>query len=152
MKNENELYNYYLQSMGLDVWVPRHDVSSRTELTSLAKQIASCTKCELHRTRTQTVFARGNYKAKLMVIGEAPGFYEDKQGEPFVGKAGLLLNNMLNSIGMNEDDVYIANVLKCRPPANRDPIPEEISSCSGYLIQQIALVRPKLLLALGRFA
>ncbi|KTD11416.1 uracil-DNA glycosylase [Legionella jamestowniensis] len=147
------LHQYYLQAMGIDVWVSREKKSScEKNLSQLANEVASCSRCVLHNTRTQTVFARGNPLAKLMIIGEAPGFYEDKQGLPFVGKAGMLLNQMLKSVGLTEQDVYIANVLKCRPPDNRDPKPEEIVHCSGYLAEQIQLVNPLLLLALGRFS
>lgn len=158
----NQLRLYYLQQLGIKPWVVRDSTDSAqvtltkpcavTEFTSLLENVASCTKCSLHATRTQTVFARGNPKAKLMIIGEAPGFYEDKQGMPFVGKAGTLLNRMLASIGMSEDDVYIANVLKCRPPDNRDPQLDEIQQCSGYLTQQIRMINPNVLLAVGRFA
>ncbi|MGQ3887444.1 uracil-DNA glycosylase [Legionella sp. CNM-1927-20] len=143
---------YYLQQMGVDVWTPRQTHICSNKLIDLASTVANCTKCPLYQNRTNTVFSRGNSSAKLMIIGEAPGFNEDKQGLPFVGRAGALLNQMLNSIGLTEDDVYIANVIKCRPPENRDPRPEEILQCSGYLVQQIELVAPKLLLALGRFA
>lgn len=145
---------YYLQQMGIDIWKirspiqPTHTIS----LTDLAKRVSSCTRCPLHQSRTQTVFSRGNPNAKLMIIGEAPGFHEDKQGQPFVGKAGGLLNRMLMSIELTENDVYIANVLKCRPPENRDPNIEEIEQCSEYLAQQIEAVQPKLILAVGRFA
>ncbi|KTC78318.1 uracil-DNA glycosylase [Legionella brunensis] len=146
-------FNYYLQTMGIDVWVKREaNVSCEKQLAKLTQEVASCSGCLLHKTRTQTVFSRGNPLAKLMIIGEAPGFYEDKQGLPFVGKAGMLLNQMLQSIGFTEQDVYIANVLKCRPPDNRDPKPEEISQCSSYLARQIELINPHLILALGRFA
>lgn len=146
------LNHYYLQTMGIDVWVSREKKSSEKNLSQLADEVASCSRCVLHKTRTQTVFSRGNPLAKLMIIGEAPGFYEDKQGLPFVGKAGMLLNQMLQSVGLTEQDVYIANVLKCRPPDNRDPKQEEIVHCSGYLTEQIQLNNPHLLLALGRFA
>ncbi|KTD20814.1 bacteriophage-type DNA polymerase [Legionella lansingensis] len=147
------LHPYYLQTMGVDVWLERkHSSSCTAQLSHLALQVASCERCVLHKTRSQTVFSRGNPQAKLMIIGEAPGFYEDKQGLPFVGKAGMLLNQMLQSIGLTENDVYIANVLKCRPPENRDPKPEEISQCSSYLTRQIELINPHLILALGRFA
>jgi len=148
----NELNEYYLQQMGIDVWKERKIYSCAGELSQLASQVSSCTRCVLHKSRTNTVFARGNYEARLMIIGEAPGFYEDKQGLPFVGKAGGLLNQMLNSIGLGENEVYIANVIKCRPPDNRDPQSDEIEQCSNYLAEQIRLVAPKLLLALGRFA
>ena len=126
--------------------------SKEESLSLLAQNVAACTRCPLHQTRKQTVFFRGNPQAKLMIVGEAPGFYEDQQGRPFVGKAGGLLNQMLQSVGIQEDAVYIANVLKCRPPNNRDPKTEEISQCSHYLRQQIALVKPDLILAVGRFA
>ncbi|WED44126.1 uracil-DNA glycosylase [Legionella cardiaca] len=147
------LNNYYLQTMGIDVWLKREQVySCEKQLLQLTQEVASCARCILCKTRTQTVFARGNPLAKLMIIGEAPGFYEDKQGLPFVGKAGMLLNQMLLSVGLTEQGVYIANVLKCRPPENRDPRPEEIIQCSSYLTRQIELIKPYLILALGRFA
>ncbi len=149
----NQLNRYYLQTMGIDTWVVRQDSSSvKKSLPLLAQEVAACTRCPLHKTRSQTVFSRGNPNAKLMIVGEAPGFYEDKQGLPFVGKAGSLLNQMLHSIHLNEEDVYIANVLKCRPPDNRDPKIEEITHCSSYLVQQITAVNPQLILAVGRFA
>jgi uracil-DNA glycosylase len=145
--------NYYLQTMGIVRWVVRHvNLSCEQHLSDLAQEVASCTRCPLHKTRSQTVFARGNATARLMIIGEAPGFYEDKQGLPFVGKAGSLLNQMLYSIGMGENEVYIANVLKCRPPNNRDPDSQEIAQCSSYLASQIKYIAPSLILALGRFA
>lgn len=147
------LNRYYLQAMGIDLWVLRQPRSSyEQDLSALAKEVAACTRCPLHKTRTQTVFFRGSSKAKLMIIGEAPGFYEDQQGQPFVGKAGGLLNRMLQGIEMIEEDVYIANVLKCRPPNNRDPQVDEIAQCSSYLARQVELVQPHLILALGRFA
>jgi len=119
---------------------------------TLASQVKSCISCGLHQSRTQTVFGVGSLQAKLMLIGEAPGFHEDKQGEPFVGRAGQLLNAMLHSIGLNRELVYIANILKCRPPQNRDPGPEEVAKCLPFLQQQIELLAPKLLIALGRVA
>lgn len=118
----------------------------------LQQAVMTCTLCELAQSRTQAVFGVGNHQADLMIIGEAPGVDEDKQGEPFVGKAGQLLNAMLKAIGFTRTDVYIANILKCRPPNNRDPKPEEAILCSSYLHRQIALVKPKLILALGRIA
>ncbi|ARB93716.1 uracil-DNA glycosylase [Legionella longbeachae] len=148
----DELKHYYLQIMGIDLWKLRQSNSCQKDLSSLAKEVSSCTRCPLHKTRTQTVFYRGHEKAKLMIVGEAPGFYEDQQGLPFVGKAGGLLNQMLRSIEMVEKDVYIANVLKCRPPDNRDPHLDEIAQCSSFLVRQIELVKPHLILALGRFA
>lgn len=149
----NALNRYYLQAMGIDLWELRQSHSScEQDLSALAKEVAACTRCSLHKTRTQTVFFRGSAKAKLMIIGEAPGFYEDKQGFPFVGKAGSLLNQMLQGIEIIEEEVYIANVLKCRPPNNRDPQLDEIVQCSPYLARQIELIQPHLILALGRFA
>lgn len=118
----------------------------------LIQQVQQCTLCDLHATRTQTVFGVGKRNATVMFIGEAPGAEEDKQGEPFVGRAGQLLNEMLRAIRLQRDDVYIANILKCRPPGNRDPKPEEAAQCVAYLQRQIALVQPKLLVALGRVA
>jgi len=118
----------------------------------LAAEVRACTRCGLHKTRTQTVFGVGRRDAELLVIGEAPGADEDRQGEPFVGRAGQLLNAMLRAIGLPRKDVYIANILKCRPPGNRDPQPEEASACTPYLSRQIALVRPRAILAVGRIA
>jgi DNA polymerase len=119
---------------------------------TLASQVRVCTLCGLHRSRTQTVFGVGRRDAELLVIGEAPGADEDRQGEPFVGRAGQLLNEMLRAIGLPRKDVYIANILKCRPPGNRDPQPEEAGACTPYLKQQIGLVRPRAILAVGRIA
>jgi DNA polymerase len=139
--------------MGIDYWVPRETSScSKNALIKLESDVSACQACSLHKTRSQTVFARGSIEARLMIIGEAPGFYEDQQGLPFVGKAGSLLNQMLQSIDLGEKDVYIANVLKCRPPNNRDPAEDEIIKCSAYLSEQIDLIEPDLILALGRFA
>nr|WP_233170422.1 uracil-DNA glycosylase [Aquitalea sp. ASV15] len=119
----------------------------------LEQAVANCQNCQLCQTRSQTVFGRGNPQARWMLIGEAPGEQEDRQGQPFVGKAGQLLDNMLAAAGLDrENDVYIANVLKCRPPGNRNPAPAEILACSNYLQQQIRHVQPTLILALGRFA
>ncbi|MSR14613.1 MAG: uracil-DNA glycosylase [Gammaproteobacteria bacterium] len=118
----------------------------------LAAQVAACTKCELHTGRIQTVFGVGARHAEWLVIGEAPGAEEDKRGEPFVGRAGQLLNSMLAGIGLARETVYIANILKCRPPNNRDPKPDEVLCCEPYLMAQIALLQPKLILAVGRIA
>jgi DNA polymerase len=118
----------------------------------LAERVRACTSCGLHKTRTQTVFGVGRRDARLFVIGEAPGADEDRQGEPFVGRAGQLLNAMLRAIGLPRSEVYIANILKCRPPNNRDPQPEESSCCTPFLSQQIALVKPRALLAVGRIS
>jgi DNA polymerase len=119
---------------------------------ALRDRVAACTRCELHATRTQTVFGVGNRAARWMFIGEAPGAEEDRQGEPFVGRAGQLLTSMLKALGLAREDVYIANVLKCRPPGNRDPRPEEARACRDYLERQIELVAPTLIVAVGRIA
>ena len=118
----------------------------------LRERVAACTACELCKTRTQTVFGVGNVRAEWLVIGEAPGAEEDRQGEPFVGRAGQLLNSMLLAIGLPRETVFIANILKCRPPGNRDPKPEEVARCLPYLHAQIALLKPKIILAVGRIA
>ena len=120
--------------------------------SELQAKVRACTLCGLHRGRTQTVFGVGRRDASLFVIGEAPGADEDRQGEPFVGRAGQLLNAMLRSIGLPRAEVYIANILKCRPPNNRDPEPSESTSCTPYLSRQIELVGPRVLLAVGRIA
>ncbi len=127
------------------------DVST-LDWTELRARVTACTACELHKARTQTVFGVGNLQAQWLVIGEAPGADEDRQGEPFVGRAGQLLDSMLRAIGMPREQVYIANILKCRPPGNRDPKPEEASCCTPFLHRQIALIRPKVILAVGRIA
>ena len=114
--------------------------------------VAGCTRCALAETRTQVVFGAGAPDADLMFVGEAPGFHEDKQGAPFVGAAGQLLGKLLAGIGLAREDVYVANVLKCRPPGNRDPLPEEIQACEGHLFRQIELIRPKVVATLGNFA
>jgi len=118
----------------------------------LQQQVANCTACGLCQTRTQAVFGKGNPRARLMLVGEAPGAEEDRQGLPFVGKAGQLLDNMLAAIGLGQDEVFIANVLKCRPPGNRNPAADEIAACADYLRWQIAHVKPDVLVTLGRFA
>lgn len=141
-----------LNAMGIQAWQLKNNTNSSLDWDSLKQQVAQCRACGLSQARTQTVFGVGNRLADLMIIGEAPGFYEDKQGEPFVGRAGQLLNAMLESIGLDRSSVYIANVLKCRPPENRDPLPEEVDLCTPFLEKQIQLVNPKLLLAVGRIA
>ncbi len=125
---------------------------STLDWQSLQKTVATCQLCDLHKSRTQTVFGHGNPQANWMVVGEAPGVEEDRQGLPFVGRAGQLLTNMLAAIGLMRDEVYIANVLKCRPPNNRDPKPEEAMACSAYLQRQFELVEPKIILVVGRVA
>jgi DNA polymerase len=163
----------YLDALGVDVYVRRSTtaaaaseavhtaaapagVAARPEAAldwdPLRAMVAVCTRCSLCETRTQTVFGVGNPRAKWMFIGEAPGADEDRQGEPFVGRAGQLLTSMLRALGFGRGDVYIANVLKCRPPGNRDPKPEEALQCRGYLERQIELVSPELIVAVGRIA
>ena len=126
-----------------------------TEALSLAAygdEVAACTKCALSKARTQVVFGSGSPSAELMFVGEAPGFHEDKQGVPFVGAAGQLLGKLLAGIGMSRDEVFVANVLKCRPPGNRDPQPDEIEACEPHLWRQIELIQPRVIATLGNFA
>src|SRR5437660_6171964 len=121
-------------------------------IEEVAREASTCTRCRLSSGRTQVVFGVGNSSADLLFIGEAPGFHEDKQGEPFVGAAGQLLTRMLGEIGLRREDVYIANVLRCRPPGNRDPLPDEIESCTPWLIETISIVQPVVVVTLGNFA
>jgi uracil-DNA glycosylase family 4 len=121
-------------------------------LQELGHEASSCTRCRLASGRTQVVFGVGNPDAGVMFIGEGPGYYEDKQGEPFVGAAGQLLTRLLGEIGLRREDVYICNVVKCRPPGNRDPLPDEIESCRPYLAGQIENVSPRIVITLGNFA
>ena len=150
-----------LEALGIDVWTRRIEIAAvpvgpaatpAGDWDTLEQEALACTKCVLHQTRTRVVFGVGDRRARWLVIGEAPGADEDRQGEPFVGRAGQLLNEMLRAAGLGREQVYIANILKCRPPENRDPKPEESASCEGYLQRQIALVQPGLLLAVGRIA
>jgi DNA polymerase len=122
------------------------------ELHAFGEVVAGCTKCALAAGRTQVVFGAGDPSSDLMFVGEAPGFHEDKQGVPFVGAAGKLLEQLLAGIGLTRDEVYIANVLKCRPPGNRDPLPEEIQACESHLWRQIELIEPRVVATLGNFA
>jgi uracil-DNA glycosylase len=133
---------------------PDEPLSPEAEVqwSALQAEVLGCTKCALHSTRTQGVFGVGNRRAEWLVIGEAPGAEEDRRGEPFVGRAGQLLNAMLLAIGLPREQVFIANVLKSRPPNNRDPKPEEVGACLPYLMRQIALLQPRLMLAVGRIA
>jgi uracil-DNA glycosylase family 4 len=170
----------YLQALGVDVYVPRSappatvpvtrlaaaaaepvpavasaapaDIARDLDWDALRTAVAACQRCELHGTRTQTVFGVGNRQARWMFIGEAPGAEEDRQGEPFVGRAGQLLTSMIRALGLQREDVFIANVLKCRPPGNRDPKPSEAASCRTFLERQVALVNPTLVIAVGRIA
>lgn len=161
---------HYLKAMDIDVWVTKTDTVSAVQdivmnkkvstvkpvaelnWEELESRVANCQLCDLHQYRTQTVFGVGNKHADLLIIGEAPGANEDKQGEPFVGRAGRLLNAIIQSIDLKREDIYIANILKSRPPNNRDPSPAEVAICTPYLTRQIALIKPKLILALGRIA
>ncbi len=157
----------YLEAMGIDLWVPRDEDDSELAMDSAGSQqadasalgwdelrdcVAGCSRCELHSSRTQTVFGVGDPQADWMIIGEAPGAEEDRRGEPFVGRAGKLLDEMLRAVGQQRQSVFIANILKCRPPNNRDPKPAEAASCRDYLERQIELVAPKIILAVGRIA
>jgi uracil-DNA glycosylase len=159
-----------LGAMDIDVWVSRVQVGSEPDTVppitdspisigladadweALRAEVAACTRCGLHRGRKQTVFGVGCVNAQWMFIGEAPGAEEDAKGEPFVGRAGKLLNNMLHAAGLKRESVYIANILKCRPPGNRDPQPEESAFCRSYLNQQITWIKPQIIIALGRIA
>ena len=162
---------YYLQTMGLDIYRLRNDDNVNSDTVHVAnnpvnkvkdeipghwlelrREVATCTRCDLHNNRTQTVFGVGDINADWLIIGEAPGAEEDRQGEPFVGRAGKLLNSMLLAIGLQREQVFIANILKCRPPNNRDPKPEEVVCCESYLKKQIEWIQPKIILALGRVA
>ena len=170
---DNALRLQYLEAMGIDIWVPRASVqneqlvssdsvtdndgpetqeSATDSWDSLQVEVANCTKCALCATRTQTVFGSGNKQADWMLVGEAPGQHEDEQGLPFVGNAGLLLTEMLRAIGLTREEVFITNILKCRPPNNRDPHADEVESCNDYLQRQQALIKPKIILAIGRIA
>ena len=154
----------YLEAMGIDVWLLRRDddvyqtpdevaaAADSLDWDALGECVAGCTRCDLHKSRTQTVFGVGNKEARWMIIGEAPGAEEDRRGEPFVGRAGKLLDEMLKAVGERRDSVFIANILKCRPPNNRDPKPAEADACRGYLERQIELVDPEIILAVGRIA
>lgn len=130
---------------------PVRDVS-HLDWPKLQTTVSACTACDLHTSRTQTVFGVGAHNAEWMIIGEAPGVDEDRQGEPFVGRAGLLLNNMLKALGLQREQVFIANILKCHPPGNRNPQAEEVMQCEGFLQRQVALVKPKIILAVGGVA
>ncbi len=161
---------HYLNAMGIQVWQSRlrgaepaqesesapesvePPKESATDWDTLKQQVATCAQCELSCQRTQAVFGVGDIEADYMVIGEAPGADEDREGEPFVGRSGKLLDQMLLAIGLQREQIYIANIVKCRPPNNRDPKPEEVACCEPYLKRQIALLQPKVILAVGRVA
>jgi len=165
---DNKLRLQYLDAMGITVWLPRnglhetveakeveHDLSIISEANNweqLANEVANCTKCGLCKTRKNTVFGSGNQSADWFFIGEGPGQHEDEQGLPFVGNAGQLLTEMIRALGLSREEVYIANIVKCRPPNNRDPHADEVKSCHDYLQRQIHLIQPKIILAVGRNA
>ncbi|KAF0190832.1 MAG: DNA polymerase bacteriophage-type [Gammaproteobacteria bacterium] len=175
VNRKTALHAQYLDAMGIQRWVARSSAVPEAGVAvtkpgqdfvadaadgsvalldwdTLQARVAACTLCGLHQTRTQTVFGVGDRNADWLIVGEAPGADEDRQGEPFVGRAGQLLNAMIEAIGMKREQVYIANVLKCRPPGNRDPQPGEVAHCEPYLQRQVELIRPKIILALGRIA
>ncbi len=138
---------------GIDeIFVAGNPGGRKTTLEAVRKRTVNCQRCPLSETRTNVVFGEGDPNADLMFIGEAPGFEEDKQARPFVGRAGQLLTKIIESIGLKRKDVFIANILKCRPPNNRNPLPSEIASCSPYLLKQIEMIKPKVICALGKFA
>jgi DNA polymerase len=144
------LRRHILRDLPLKVSQGNRDVPA--QLAALRREVESCTRCRLHETRTQAVFGEGDPCARLMFVGEAPGYNEDKQGRPFVGAAGKLLEELLASIGLSREQVFIANVLKSRPPDNRDPQSDEIDACKPYLMRQVELIRPAVICSLGNFA
>ena len=173
---DKELQQKYLNEIGIVVWQERNfenlgnldrpqispkDSINRKELLNknhnqdlldLQEQVKTCKECALHLSRTQTVFGVGNTQSDWFIIGEAPGSEEDVKGEPFVGRAGQLLNSMLLAMGLPRNEIFIANILKCRPPNNRDPKTDEVDACRKYLKRQLELIKPKIILALGRIA
>lgn len=173
---DKELQQKYLNEIGIVVWQERNfgnlgnldrpqispkDSINRKELLNknnnqdlldLQEQVKTCKECALHQSRTQTVFGAGNTQSDWFIIGEAPGSEEDVKGEPFVGRAGQLLNSMLLAMGLPRNEIFIANILKCRPPNNRDPKTDEVDACRKYLKRQLELIKPKIILALGRIA
>ena len=150
--------NKILQLIGVDVWRLRAQIKSPSDETNkdswvnLQHEVQSCELCSLHKTRTQTVFGVGDPEANWLFIGEAPGMEEDLQGEPFVGRAGGLLNEMVFSIGLSREKIFIANILKCRPPKNRDPLASEVVQCLPYLERQIQHIDPMIIVAVGKVA
>jgi DNA polymerase len=139
-ENESGINEYLLAS------------AKKDGFSAIKEEVMACTMCGLAKTRKNVVFGAGDLKAKLMFIGEAPGFDEDVQGRPFVGKAGMLLTKIIAAMGLKREDVYICNILKCRPPQNRNPLPDEIESCINYLYRQIDYIKPRVICALGKFA
>jgi uracil-DNA glycosylase len=139
--------------MNLSSALPKEEMTPEQALRGIREDIGDCTRCVLHKQgRKQIVFGVGNPRADIMFVGEAPGADEDQQGEPFVGRAGQLLNNMISAMGIRREDVYIANIIKCRPPGNRTPEREECDTCSPFLMRQIEVVKPKIIVALGAVA
>src|SRR6184192_943616 len=136
----------------MPLFAPMDAERRRQALVALYEQLGPDHECPLKAGRTNVVFGMGNANADLMFVGEAPGFHEDQQGKPFVGRAGQLLDKLLAGIGLERNQVYVANVLKCRPPGNRDPQPDEIEACEGHLFRQISLIEPKVVATLGNFA
>jgi DNA polymerase len=150
-------YLEYLRGMGVTSLpvsenIPEVTPSQILTLADVRKELGDCKRCKLHRTRRTIVFGEGNVRATLMFIGEGPGYDEDVQGRPFVGKAGQLLTKIIESINLSREEVYIANVIKCRPPQNRNPDPDEIKSCNPFLMKQIRVIHPKIICALGTFS
>ncbi len=148
-------YLELLVNLGFEeVYVPseRLDIQAERTLASVRTELGECTRCRLHSTRKNIVFGEGDSHAEIMFVGEGPGADEDRQGRPFVGRAGVLLTKMINAMGLDRSRVYIANVVKCRPPGNRDPEAEEIRACLPFLEQQIECIKPKVIIALGRIA
>ncbi len=156
LKNILEILKIYIELEKLsginEYFLSEQSNTFKSDLSALKKEVISCQKCELYKTRRNVVFGAGNPDAKLMFVGEAPGMEEDLQGLPFVGRAGQLLTKIIEAMGLKRKDVYIANILKCRPPGNRNPLPTEILTCEEYLIRQIDLITPKVICALGKFA
>jgi DNA polymerase len=157
-------YLEYLKGMGIEALpIPENKseeaypnsspgLATATTLEEVRKELGDCRRCKLHRTRRTLVFGEGNERAKLMLIGEGPGYDEDVQGRPFVGKAGQLLTKIIQAIHLRREEVYITNIIKCRPPQNRNPEPDEIQSCHPFLLKQIEAIQPKIICALGAFA
>ena len=155
---DNQTRINYLTAMGIDVWIPRPSLEINRPLLinddwqTLQAEVTVCQRCQLSAKRTQTVFGTGNQNADWLWIGEGPGQHEDEQGKPFVGNAGLLLTEMIRAVQLQREDVFITNIVKCRPPNNRDPHHDEIASCNDFLQRQIALLKPKIIIAVGRIA
>ena len=145
-----KFYLKYLKGMGVESLL--FPLPSKSTLKEVRTELGDCRRCKLHRTRKTLVFGEGNEKAILMLVGEGPGYEEDVQGRPFVGKAGQLLTKILQSIHLEREEVYIANIIKCRPPQNRNPESDEISACHPFLLRQIQVIQPKIICALGTFA